>query len=240
MSKLIYKVKTYDLKAMDVDIERRKVKVAIASFGNLDRDNDIITEGAATKTLMEHGPQGMNEIWHLTDHTPSLKSALSKFEEMGVTDGKLWGVSSYRDTFLWREVAWPLYEKGDITQHSIGFSIVNQKRYDSHNEITEIRLYEGSAVLWGANPETPVLEVSKNLGITKESDDVPMRLERVIKALKRDDIDGDVKSLLIIEMRQLQSEFAILQEKSTLPPEQHKAASEKTFDWDAVLKYINR
>ncbi len=47
-----------------------------------------------------------------------------------------------------------LYEAGLINQHSIGFSTlksdVNQKT--GVRTITELKLYEGSAVLWGANP----------------------------------------------------------------------------------------
>ncbi len=57
------------------------------------------------------------------------------------------------------EDAIKLYEAGLINQHSIGFSTlksdVNQKT--GVRTITELKLYEGSAVLWGANPETPTL-----------------------------------------------------------------------------------
>jgi len=229
-----YLTKTIDCKALDVDTSNRKVKVAVASMGNLDRDGDIIAPGAFTKTIAERGPNGANEIWHLLDHRASLQTALSKAEEIGIQGDYLYLVSSYRDTFAWREIAWPLYEKGDITQHSIGFSVVNQTRNKEYNEITEVALWEGSAVLWGANPNTPTLDVAKSIGITKESDDLPVRIERMEKALKSDKFEDDIKSLLLIEIRQIKSLYA---EQATQPDET-TAPVAKGFDWQRILTNI--
>lgn len=229
-----YQIKTIDSVALDIDTERRKVKVAIASMGNLDRDGDIIATGAFTKTIAERGPSGANEVWHLLDHRASLQTALSKAEEVGIQGDLLYLVSSYRDTFAWREIAWPLYEKGDITQHSIGFSVVNQTKRKDYNEITEVALWEGSAVLWGANPNTPTLEVAKSFGITKENDDLPVRIERMEKALKSDKFDEDVRSLLLIELRQIKS----LYEKETTQPDNTTEPESKGLNWQRILEQI--
>ena len=61
-----------------------------------------------------------------------------------------------------------MYQKDLINQHSQGFATVRQENMkdDGYNLIKEIKLYEGSAVLWGANPNTPTISVGKAL--TKE------------------------------------------------------------------------
>lgn len=159
-----YQKKYFNLKALDVDEKTKSVKVAIAEMETKDRDGDVIVPEAFNRTIKNKGPKGSNEIWHLLDHTPTSFSALSKFSELFVEGKHLVGVSKYKqDLFAWREVAWPLYVSGDFTQHSIGFSTVKAKKKDDYNEIQEIELWEGSAVLWGANPNTPTLGVTKSL-----------------------------------------------------------------------------
>jgi HK97 family phage prohead protease len=159
-----YRKKYFNLKALDVDETTKSVKVAIAEMETKDRDGDIIVPEAFNRTIKNKGPKGSNEIWHLLDHTPNSFSALSKFSELYVEGKYLVGISRYKqDLFAWREVAWPLYASGDFTQHSIGFSTVKAKQKDDYNEIQEIELWEGSAVLWGANPNTPTLDVRKSM-----------------------------------------------------------------------------
>lgn len=196
--------KIYDLKALDVDTTGRKVKVAISRMGTEDRDGDIIDFGAYNNTIAAKGPKGSNEIWHLLDHGWRIRdSALSKFSELGIMGEYLYGVSEYNDNWNWREIAWPLYEKGHITQHSVGFSIVRQElQQDGPRIIKEIELWEGSAVLWGAQPDTPTMEVAKShFENAKES--FEDRVAYIIKALK----DGKYKdpSLLVLELKQLES-----------------------------------
>lgn len=196
-----YQKKTFSLKALDVDTTGKSVKVAIAHIGNKDRDGDVFTPEAFTKTIAERGPQGTNEIWHLTDHSASLKSALGKFSELYKQGDHIVGVSKYKDTTLWKEI-WPLYEAGDINQHSVGFSVVKEQKNEGagYNEIREVNLWEGSAVLWGANPVTPTLEVFKSLTQEEKIDQIEERFKRLRKGVKSE-VD---KSLLLIEIKQLE------------------------------------
>jgi len=205
-----YQSKTFSLKALDVDTTGRSVKVAIAHIGNKDRDGDVFTPEAFTKTMQERGPQGTNEIWHLVDHSASLKSALGKFSELYKEGDYIVGINKYKDTSLWKEI-WPLYESGDINQHSVGFSVVKEQKNESagYNEITEVNLWEGSAVLWGANPVTPTMEVFKSLTKAEQIDQIQDRFKRLRKGLKSD-VDH---SLLLIEIKQL--EQLIIEDLST-------------------------
>ena len=216
-----YQKKYNSCKTLDIDTTNRQVKVAIAEMQTVDKDNEIFDPRAFDKSVKENGPQGTNEIWHLLDHDKNSFSALSKFKEIG-TDGKyLFGVSQYKDSFAWREVAWPLYEAGDFNQHSVGFiPLDKQKQKNGTTIITSARLYEGSAVLWGANPNTPVLGIQKSISELFEDADldtdeiIKHRFEKLIKRIQNDKFTEVNKNLLTIELMRLQSMY-----KSTAPDE---------------------
>ena len=218
----IYDKKYFSLKALDVDETTKSVKVAIAEMETKDRDGDIITPDAFNRTIKSKGPKGSNEVWHLLDHTPTSFSALSKFTEL-YTEGKyLVGISKYKDSFAWREVAWPLYAGGDFTQHSIGFRIVKEDPKKDYNEIQEIELFEGSAVLWGANPNTPTMEVRKSMTFADHQKELHSRMERLLKFIHSGHDFDEMKSLIEIEFRQIQQQLSDL--KNTTQP------VEKTLD----------
>lgn len=230
--------KSIQSKALDVDTKNRKVKVAISEMESMDRDGEIIARSAFTKTISEKGPKGSNEVWHLLDHHASLKSALSKFSELYTEGNKLVGVSEYRDSFAWREVAWPAYEAGDITQHSIGFSVIKSEKgkmgYEDTRIITEVALWEGSAVLWGANPNTPTLEVAKSLGIYNEDNEPETKIEKMLRAIKSDKFDNEAKELFIIELRQLQQDLYDLKEATS--PQEEGTKPERMLDMDMIAR----
>jgi hypothetical protein len=217
--KTIYQKKIINCKALDVDTTGKKVKIAIAELESKDRDGDIILPTAVDRTIAERGPLGTNEIWHLLDHTSTSFSALSKFIELGREGKYVAGLSPYKDSFAWREVAWPLYESGDFNQHSIGYSVVREQKREDYNEIQELSLWEGSAVLWGANPFTPTLVVQKSLGILAK-DDLISQLERLMKAVKLGKHEDEShKGLIIIEIKRIQQSILDFQGKSTEPLE---------------------
>jgi len=175
----------------DVSETSRKVKVAISQMGSKDFDNDVIDHGAYNKTLTERGPKGANLIWHLTDHNPSLKSAIGKFSELYVEGDYLVGITDVPNT-TWGNDVLEFYKSGHINQHSIGFRTIKAEaqkegQADGYNLIKEILLFEGSAVLWGANPNTPTLTVGKGLTkdeITDQHEKLSKELGLLIKSLK--------------------------------------------------------
>lgn len=226
-----YIVKQLEAKALDVDTGTKQVKVVLSSMGNLDRDNDVIAPGAFTKTISERGPNGTNEIWHLVDHRASLQTALGKFKELYVENNQLIGVSQYKDTTLWNQI-WPLYEAGDINQHSIGFSIINSDyKQDGVRVITEVALWEGSSVLWGANPATPTLELQFD---GKDSVTLAARVENLTKSLKAKNFDKELFNIELLQLKDLLSEA----EKATRP-EPTTLPEAKRINWDMVAALIN-
>jgi len=229
--------KQYESEVMDVDTTGRKVVVAMASTLEIDRDDDIFEPTAFNRTIAERGPNGTKEIWHLLDHEGGIREgALSKPSEIYMKDGKLVFVTPYRETFNWKEVAWPLYEARDINQHSVGFTVLKARWKDSDQKvrvIEEVALWEGSCVLWGANANTPTQDVMKAwIESKRKHSAIPDRLARIEKSLRNGDYEGENHSLLKIELKYLEQAYYELEEKAnrTSVIETDTANSKKYLD----------
>lgn len=213
-------MRKYEIKSMtgmvaDVDEAGRKVKAIWSRMGNLDRDGDIITAGAFSKTIQEAGPKGANEIWTLYGHDYS--KVLGKPSEIYEEGDALVTVTNIVDTEA-GEDALKLYKAQCFNQHSIGFSII---KWDWENQdqkvrmIKEIRLYEGGPQLWGANPNTPTLGLTKSY-IQENKDELKAYFDNLVSAVRNGNFTDKTFSLLEIQIKQIQSQ---LLELSTQPAE---------------------
>lgn len=227
-----FNTKAIDAAVMDADQQTRTVKVAFSQMGSVDRDNDIINSGAFTKTIKERGPKGSNQIWHLVDHNASLKSAIGKPSELYEEGNYLIAITKVVDTPLGNDMM-KMYGDGLINQHSIGFSIIkdDMDKKSDVRIIKEVALWEGSAVLWGANPNTPTFEVMKGMNFEEKKVTLTQRLERLSKALKHGSYTDESFSLIEIEIKQIQQ---LIIEMATLPTEVVKSGEEKA----EVLKQL--
>ena len=212
-----YQVKTVDQSTLDVDTNSRRVKVAISHTGSLDLDNDVIDKGAFTKTIKERGPSGANLIWHLTDHMPMLKNAVGKFSELFMQGDYLVGVTDIPNT-AWGNDVLEFYKTGHINQHSVGFRSIKREPVNAgtaqeHTLIKEILLYEGSAVLWGANPNTPTLSTGKSFTAEEAGSELELlqkQLSSITKSLKEGQFTDETSELLEIQLKQVQQNIDIL------------------------------
>ena len=194
-------------------------------MGSKDLDGDVIDSSAYTKTLNERGPKAKNQIWHLTDHNPSLKSAVGKFSELYVEGDMLVGVTNIPNT-TWGNDVLEFYKSGHITEHSIGFRTIKEETKSDYNLIKEVMLYEGSAVLWGANPNTPTLSAGKS--ITKEEANSELEqlnkdLEIVTKSLRNGNLSDESFELVEMRLQMLNERIknlfaAIQQQNETIQP----------------------
>ena len=207
--------KSYNDMILDIEPESRTVKACWSRIGNVDLDNDIIVAEAFTKTIKERGPKGKNMIWSLVDHKADMAHTLGKPKELYIEGDMLVAVTDLIETEC-GEDAIKLYEAGLINQHSIGFSTlksdVNQKT--GVRTITELKLYEGSAVLWGANPETPTLGFKGELKENKET--LSLRLENLIKAFRGGTFTDDTFALMEIQIKQIQAALLELEVVETI------------------------
>ena len=207
--------KSYNDMILDIQPETRTVKACWSRIGNVDLDGDIIVAEAFTKTIKERGPKGKNMIWSLVDHKADMSHTLGKPKELYIQGDMLVAVTDLIETEC-GEDAIKLYEAGLINQHSIGFSTlksdVDQKT--GIRTITELKLYEGSAVLWGANPETPTLGFKGEFKETKEN--LSLRLENLIKAFRGGSFTDDTFALMEIQIKQIQAELLTLEIAETI------------------------
>lgn len=138
----------------DLDLQKRIVTGYYASLETLDSDNDVFVGGCFKKSINEAGPKGKNRIWHLWMHDSAMpinKPLLLEERKDGL----------YFETQLTQTpaslLAMELYSCGALTEHSIGFQIVKFEvdKTTETRKIKEAKIWEGSSVLWGANPNTP-------------------------------------------------------------------------------------
>jgi len=164
-----YEKKSLGFEIKDVSNNTREVKVVLAKMNVMDSDRDIIRPGAFSKSLQERGTisSGNRKIAFLRHH--DWEHQIGVFKELYEQGDELIAVGKLSTSTQGND-ALEDYASGVIKEHSIGFNYVADKIdfiSDSklhelgHFEISELKLWEGSAVTFGANEHTPTLEVTK-------------------------------------------------------------------------------
>jgi uncharacterized protein len=176
-----------DLSLMPLDVsENGIVKVAFNRVNYKDFDGDVIVPEAYTKTISERGAKGKDLIYHLTDHTWKWSSSfIGKPKELFIENDYLVGVTEI-DTKTNTHGAFmhARYINKEVNQHSIGCRVIRATQKNDHNEITEVMLLEGSAVLWGANIDTPTLSAKSfqnNTEIITELEELEKDFKKYLK-----------------------------------------------------------
>lgn len=220
-----YSEKNINGGVLDVSTTDNRVKIAISHTGSLDHDNDIIHGKAYNRTITERGPKGANLIWHLTDHNASMKNAIAKFSELYMEKEYLVGVTNIPQTTLGKDML-IMYDAGHINQHSVGFKTIeaetqNKGKSDEYRLIKQIFLYEGSAVLWGANTNTPMLSFGKSL--TPEDQkieflDILKQVNNLAKLLRAGKLSDETLELAEIDLAQKTEKLQALYEINTIQP----------------------
>jgi uncharacterized protein len=190
----------------DVDDVKGVVTGYFSAFNNIDSDGDVIVSGAYKKTVAENGPNGKNRIMHLLQHNPLMP--LAKPMEL-IEDGKgLRFVSKITETSYGKDVI-KLYAEGVFNEHSVGFEIIKSDNKAGYREIREIKLWEGSTVTWGANPNTPI-ESMKSWDKPKSEE----MLSKFCNILRNGDLTDESMIQLEIGLKQLQNHLVELESKS--------------------------
>jgi uncharacterized protein len=219
-------MKTKGIGSEILDVSGRTIVAYVSKFGNIDLDGDMMMQGCYKASINARGKGGTNELFHLSNHRPSPEFVLSKpsFEEDSFG---LKMTSTIVDTNHGNDIV-KLYESGLISQHSVMFSVPKGKWETKELEdgtnyttIYEAKLYEGSTVVWGANPETPTLEM-KSLYKDMYNNDIQGALDhfgKITKALKKGTFTDEMFALIEIQYKMLES--FIIEEietiKNTLP-----------------------
>jgi len=202
----IYDVKSgFEIK--DMDSEKKQVAVYLSRFDIIDSDNDIIRRGAFTKSIQERGPMsGSNrQIAFLRWH--DWEKPIGKFLDLQEDEKGLFAIGQLGHSRI-GEDAWNDYADGIIREHSIGFKYISDKMKwiedptqpaGGYWNITELMLFEGSAVTFGANEFTNVVDVMKGQNKIDHVQKLSNEIDVVIKALSNG--KGSDERLFEMEMK---------------------------------------
>jgi len=174
--------KSIPVEIKDLDIKQGVVTGYFAAFGNWDDGGDMIEKGAFKKTIQERGPDSAQpRVKFLMNHNPDM--ILGVPQVLKEDKAGLYFESRIVPTALGLDTL-KLYEAGVITEHSIGYDAITVK-YDESlmtawgpgRVLKELRLWDGSAVTWGMNSQTPTL------GVKVLTDPVTARLSAQLAAM---------------------------------------------------------
>ena len=240
-----YKIKSQSLEVKDVDTSSRKVSFYLSHFGNVDSDNDLLVKGCFKKSLQERGVDSSSnrKIAYLRYH--NWEMPIGKFVELQEDDFGLYAVGELGNSTLGNDALLD-YQDGIIREHSIGFRYIQDKikwiedlsiESKGYYMVSEVALWEGSAVTFGANEMTPVLEVAKS----EDKDDFFKKINDEINTICKSLVNGKGtdERLYSLEMR-MKYLTSQLTEIAQLNIDNPKAIviEEKGFDWNNVITKI--
>lgn len=194
----------------DIDETKGIVSGYFSVFGNKDSDSDIIMPGAYTKTLNEN----YRRIKHLYQHNPWQPLSGTKNDNLVVTQDNygLHFVSTVSKT-SWGRDAIRLYADGVIDEQSVGFQTIKSQDRQGYRELTELKLWEGSAVTWAANEQAltgDVKSLDKDLLFTK--------MNNVVKSIRNGKYENeDIFDSLELYVKQIQLLIHNLTKQATEP-----------------------
>lgn len=219
--KMIYSYKNLDLQIKDVDKKSGIVTGYFSAFDIVDSDGDIIRKGAFTKTINEMFPKG--RIKHLMNHDPS--KPLGKLLELKEDNYGLYYESKVGTHSLGQDFI-KMVESDLIKEHSIGFNDLtpeSKRRGDGYNNITEVKLFEGSSLTaWGANEFTPLLGM-KGASIEELSE----RIKKFEKFARNSDATDEAIESCLLYIRQLAQ---IVEDLTTSPDDESEMPEEPEMD----------
>ena len=189
-----YSVKYHNTNIKDLDLGKREVAVYLSTFDVIDSDNDMIVKGAFERSIKDRGvgSNSNRQIAFLRYH--DWQHQIGKFTTLQEDDKGLFAVGKL-GTSTKGEDALRDYEDGIIKEHSIGFQYLEDGikwvddtsvKDDGYFRIEEVKLFEGSAVTFGANQYTNVISVAK----AEEKENIFKKLTTEIDVVTKALING--------------------------------------------------
>ena len=202
MENIIYKQSPIG-EVLDADSKAGIVKGYASVFNNIDSDGDIIKKGAYKKTIQENG----SRVRYIYQH--DLMKPLGKMKYLEEDEKGLMFEAEIAKTQLGKDVI-ELIKSGVITENSVGILPIQKEMVNGKREISEVKLYEISAVTLAANDKAMILDVKGNIN----EDLITKRYDNIAKLIRKGDISDELGYALESEILKLKSLF---QQISTLP-----------------------
>lgn len=193
----------------DIDSKNRIVTGYLSEFGSKDYDSDIIEKGAFAKSVAER----KNDIYFLNQH--DWKQPHGKFNVLSEDSKGLYFESNPLPNTSYSNDLVELYSLGIVKEHSIGFQTIKADwaKDNKTRTIKEVKLFEGSNVTLGANPNTPFTGF-KSRTIAEINDQVSL----IMKACRNGNFTDETFMQLEIALKQLQLESYELGKKALEEP----------------------
>lgn len=195
MNTILYKAAPVG-ELIDADEKAGIIKGYGSYFGNKDSDNDVIMKGAYKKTIAENGER----VKYLYQH--DMNQPIGKMTELYEDEKGLVFVAEIAKTQLGKDVV-ELMKSGVITENSVGIMPIQKNNKGDFREITEVKLYEISAVTLAANDQAKILDVKGNIDVDKLS----KRYDNLTKLIRKGDISDEMGFAIEAEILKLKSLF---------------------------------
>jgi len=245
----IYKTKPNDFTIKDIDSKNRKVALYLSKFDVVDSDNDVIQRGAFTKSIQERGvnSDSNRKIAFLRYHDWNMP--IGKFTELQEDESGLYAVGQLSRSDDGKNALID-YDEGIIREHSIGFKYIKDKiRFVEDDtmekggfyQVSEVQLFEGSAVTFGANEFTNVVEIAKSEGKDNVIEKITKEIDIVTKSIVKG--NGTDERMYHLEMKLKFLNSRLIELVKVEPFNKHSIKTEPTkepeFDWNKVINSIN-
>ena len=242
-----YAVKTNEqLTLKDFDEGSRKVSMYLSKFDIKDSDNDIIRRGSFTKSIQERGPQSNSnrKVAFLRYH--NWEKPIGKFLELNEDNEGLYAVAQLSQSTDGMD-ALADYKEGIIREHSIGFRYIQDKvKYvdmgdQSYFDITELQLFEGSAVMFGANEFTNTVEVSKSEDKIQQAVKIHDEINTLVKSISAGQGSDERLYSLEMKLKFLNARFLELAKMEPFVKEHSEVVEPiqlPTFNWNTVINKL--
>jgi len=195
MNTILYKAAPVG-ELIDADEKAGIIKGYGSYFGNKDSDNDVIMKGAYKKTIAENGER----VKYLYQH--DMNQPIGKMTELYEDEKGLVFVAEIAKTQLGKDVV-ELMKSGVITENSVGIMPMQKNNKGDYREITEVKLYEISAVTLAANDQAKILDVKGNVDVEKLS----KRYDNLTKLIRKGEISDEMGFAIEAEIQKLKSLF---------------------------------
>ena len=239
------------LEIKDISSDKREVAIYLSKFGNVDSDMDMIQKGAFKKSIEERGPESASnrKIAFLRYH--DWEQQIGKFLKLEEDDFGLFAVAQCGNSTK-GEDAWQDYQDGIIREHSIGFQYIADKikfvddstmPEGGYFMITEVKLYEGSAVLFGANEDTPTMSVMKSENRKSYAQKISTDIDLVAKAIVNGKGTDERLYELEMKLKYLNNQLLLLAQTEPLDVKhslivEPTLITESSFDWNKVVNNL--
>jgi hypothetical protein len=219
---MLYK-STHLGEVIDADEKMGIVKGYGSVFGNVDSDGDIITKGAYTKTISENG----NRVKYLYQH--DMDKPIGKMIHLEEDAKGLVFEAQVPKTQLGKDVI-ELMKAGVISENSVGILPLQKRMNGEYRELTEVKLFEISAVTLAANDQAMILDVKGNVDLEK----VTKRYDKIAKLIRKGEISDELGFALEAEILKLKSIYV----NATLPTVEVTEPEIVKTDTSEIVKYL--